>query len=188
MSKRAFGRRKVDMNFQSEDTSAVDWLARGVTLGLAGGLAEVLVVGVWSQVAGIDAAGVAGAIATAVRVAPGSAATGLAVHMALSAILGIALLAGARASGLQRAGPALPAYAMGLLALGATWSLNFFIVLPIISPGFVHLLPYPVTLASKLIFAIAAVATLRAFPAAAGSRATVPAAVAAWPRRTRPRA
>ncbi len=166
------------MTFQSDDETPVNWIAGGAAIGLAGGLAEVLVVGSYSRLAGIDAAGIAGAIATAVRIAPGSAAAGLAVHMALSAALGIALLAGARASGLMRDGSASLNYAMGLLALGAIWSMNFFIVLPIVSPSFVDLLPYSVTLASKLMFAVAAVATFRAMSAGAASRAA-PARVAA---------
>jgi hypothetical protein len=158
------------MTYQSEDQARVKWIAAGAAMGVAGGLAEVLVVGAYSSVAGIDAAGVAGAIATAVRVDPGSAAAGLVVHMALSAALGIALLAGAKASGLLRGGSTSLAYAMGLLALAAIWSLNFLIVLPIVSPGFVHLLPYAVTLASKLMFAVAAVTTLRSMSVGAASR------------------
>jgi hypothetical protein len=59
---------------------------------------------------------------------------------------------------------------MALLALGAIWGLNFFVVLPVVSPAFVHLLPYTVTLASKLMFAVAAVATLRSMPADVVSR------------------
>ena len=158
------------MTYQFDDKTPVNWIAAGAVMGLAGGLAEVLVVGTYSGVAGLDAAGVAGAIATAVQVDPGSAVAGLAVHLALSAAVGVALLAGARAGGLLRDGSASLAYAMGLLALGAIWSLNFFVVLPIVSPGFVHLLPYPVTLVSKLMFAVAAVATLRGMSAAATSR------------------
>jgi hypothetical protein len=153
------------MTFQSDDRTASNWIATGAAIGLAGGLAEVLVVAGYSGVAGVDAAGVASAIATAVRIDAGSAVAGLAVHMALSAALGIVLLASARASGLLRDGSALRAHAMGVLVLGALWGLNFFVVLPIVSPGFVHLLPYP-----KLMFGLAAVATLRAMPASASSR------------------
>ena len=173
---------KNAMTCQSDDQTRVKWIAAGAAMGVAGGLAEVLVVGAYSSVAGIDAAGVAGAIATAVRVDPGCAASGLAVHMTLSAALGIALLASAKASGLLRDGSASLAYAMGLLALGAIWSLNFFIVLPIVSPAFVHLLPYAVTLASKLTFAVAAVATLQAMSVGVASRkalAPVPARLTA---------
>jgi len=158
------------MTLHSEDSRPVNWIAAGLEIGLAGGLAEVLVVGAYAGVAGADAANVAGAIATAVRVDPGSAIVGLAVHMAMAAGLGLALLAGAKGSGLLRDGSARRIYAMALLALGAIWSLNFLVVLPVLSPGFVHLLPYPVTLASKLMFAVAAVATLRSMPADALSR------------------
>jgi len=149
------------MTFHTEDRPSLAWLTTGAAIGLAGGLAEVLVVSTYSSVAGVDAARIAGAIATAVRIDPGSAATGLAVHMVLSALLGIGLLAVAKVSGLLRGGPALFTCAMGLLALGSIWILNFFVLLPILSPGFVHLLPYAVTLASKLMFAVAAVGTLR---------------------------
>jgi hypothetical protein len=142
---------------------------KGAAIGLAGGLAEVLVVGTYSSVAGVDATAVAGAIATAARIDPGSAAAGLGVHMALSALLGIGLLAVAKGSGLLRGASALTTCAMALIALGSVWMLNFLVVLPILSPGFVHLLPYAVTLASKLMFAMAAVATLRIFSARAPS-------------------
>ena len=158
------------MTRHSDERSPVNWVAAATAIGLAGGLAEVLVVGAYAGVAGVDAENVAGAIATAVRVDPGSAIVGLAVHMAMAAGLGLALLAGAKASGLLRDRSAMQTYALALLALGAIWALNFFVVLPVFSPGFVHLLPYPVTLTSKLMFAVAAVARLRSMPADAASR------------------
>ncbi len=158
------------MNIHPQDKARANLVAAGAAIGLAGGLAEVFVVGAYSSVAGVDAAGIAGAVATAVRLEPGSAIAGLAVHMALSAALGVALLAGAKGSGFLRDGSAARTYAMALLALGAIWGLNFFVVLPVVSPGFVHRLPYTVTLASKLMFAVAAVATLRSMPADVVSR------------------
>lgn len=155
------------MTFHSDPkpyTSPLAWFTQGAAIGLAGGLAEVLVVGTYARVTGVDAWGIAGAIATAVRIDPGSATTGLAVHMALSALLGVVLLAVAKGSGLLRVGSALLTSTMGLLALSVVWGLNFFVVLPVLSPGFVHLLPYAVTLASKLVFAVAAVVALRMAP------------------------
>ena len=166
------------MTIHPDDKTPLNWIAAGTAIGLVGGLAEVLVVGTYSQVAGVDAAGVAGAIATAVRVYPGSAITGLAVHMALSAGLGVALLAAAKSSGVLRAASTPLAYAWALLALGAIWSLNFLVVLPVVSPSFVHLLPHPVTLASKLMFAVAAMATLRSIPDSSTSRWLLPRASA----------
>jgi hypothetical protein len=49
------------------------------------------------------------------------------------------------------------------LSLGVVWAINFFVVLPVISPGFVHLLPLAVSLASKLAFGLAAAFACRNF-------------------------
>jgi hypothetical protein len=45
-------------------------------------------------------------------------------------------------------------------SLTVMWAVNIFIVLPATNPAFVHLLPYPVTLVAKLLFGLAAAATL----------------------------
>jgi hypothetical protein len=45
--------------------------------------------------------------------------------------------------------------------LACVWAINFFVVLPLISPAFVTLVPYPVSLVSKLLFGVAAAAVLR---------------------------
>ena len=62
----------------------------------------MLVVAAYAGMTGADGAAVATAVATAVRIDPGSAAAGLAVHMALAASLGVVLLALANASGWLR--------------------------------------------------------------------------------------
>jgi hypothetical protein len=152
-----------------DDKTPATWIAQGATIGLAGGLAEVLVVGAYARVARVDAAAVAGAIATAVHVDPGSAVTGVAVHLALSALLGVGLLGAARANRALREASASTACAAAMVALAAIWAVNFLVILPWLSPGFVHLLPYPVTLASKLVFALAATAAWRGIGAPARS-------------------
>jgi hypothetical protein len=43
-----------------------------------------------------------------------------------------------------------------MLALVAVWAVNFFLALPRINPGFIALLPYSVTLISKLLFGLSA--------------------------------
>ena len=43
-----------------------------------------------------------------------------------------------------------------LAALVSVWAVNFFVVLPTISPAFVHLAPYSVSLMSKVLFGLAA--------------------------------
>lgn len=48
-----------------------------------------------------------------------------------------------------------------LAALSVVWAINFLVVLPIVSPAFAHLVPYAVSLASKLCFGLAAAEVLR---------------------------
>ena len=166
------------MNARSDNKTSLDWVAQGAFIGVAGGLTEVLVVGAYALAAGVDPASVAGAIATAAQIDSGSTVAGLAVHFVLSADVGVALMALATDSGILRHNSPLRAYSAGLLALATVWALNFFIVLPVVSPPFVHLLPYAVTLASKLMFAVAAVATFRSLWANAAPQRKPPAALA----------
>lgn len=135
-------------------------LSRGLFVGLAGGLAEILVVWLYSTLTGGDAAMVARHVASAVGLDGASAAGGVAVHMGLAAALGVVLSATVQglAPLLARDG-AIWAFMMGSLA--TVWAINYFIVLPVVSPGFVHLLPYAITLASKLAFGVASAAALQ---------------------------
>lgn len=41
-----------------------------------------------------------------------------------------------------------------MAALAAVWVFNFFVLLPSVNPAFTALLPYPVTLVSKLLFGL----------------------------------
>jgi hypothetical protein len=143
-------------------------LRTGLCMGVAGGLAEIAVVSLYSTIAGTDAGRVARHVATAVGLHGASASVGIGVHMGLAAVLGIAL-AGilALVRGAHRA--VMPVM---LFCLAAVWAVNFFVVLPRLSPGFVHLLPYDVTLASKLAFGAAAAATWQAL--ATGARRHLP--------------
>jgi hypothetical protein len=118
--------------------------------GAAGGAAEVL----WI-------AGVAPAQAQDVALAVGAtfhpglpASIGVAIHMVLSIALGLALAK--VLLGVAR-GSLVPA---ALAALAGVWTINFFVVLPLVNPGFVTLLPLGVTLVSKLLFGAAAGLTL----------------------------
>jgi hypothetical protein len=140
------------------------FLQTGLCIGLAGGLAEIGVVWPYSALTGGNAAMLARHVASTIGLDGASAAVGVAVHMGLAAALGIGLSAVVQAVIGRRArdGVVFP-FMLGSLAV--VWAVNFFIVLPAVSPGFVHLLPYAVTLASKLAFGLAAAATWRAFPA-----------------------
>jgi hypothetical protein len=130
----------------------------GLLVGLVGGLAEVAVVSSYEAATGGSVMGVAKGISSAFGLVSAPVSAGLALHMLLAAGLGIVLVAGLRAApGWARAYRAVP-FMLGSLA--AVWAINFFLVLPVISPAFVHLLPLAVTLGSKLAFGAAAAIVL----------------------------
>lgn len=168
------------------------FLLTGLYIGLAGGLAEIVVVSLYAALTGGDAAMIARQVATAIGLGGDSAATGVAVHMGLAVALGIGLNATVQLvmGGSFRERMVFP-FMLGSLAI--VWAINFFVVLPVVSPGFVHLMPYGVTLASKLAFGLAAAATLWLRASATSPRQVqglsytgthVPAAVHARTRRT----
>jgi hypothetical protein len=97
-------------------------------------------------------------VASAVGLDGASAVAGVAVHMGLAVALGIVLSATVRSlATLLARDQAIWVIMTGSLA--AVWAINFFVVLPVVGPGFVHLLPYAITLASKLAFGVTAAAT-----------------------------
>ncbi len=110
-------------------------LRTGVLLGLAGGLAEVAVVSSYEAVTGGNVSDVSTGISNAFGLVGAPASQGLALHMLLAVGLGIGLVAGLRAApGWARAYGAVP---FMLSSLAAVWAINFLIVLPVVSPGFV---------------------------------------------------
>jgi hypothetical protein len=136
----------------------------GLWAGLAGGAAEVLWIALFSQITGGSAAFVADSVtATVVPSLAGSSVSvtlGLAIHFGLAALLGIAVAVGIRSILPQLARTwAETALVIGTLAV--VWMVNFLIVLPAINPAFVHIVPMPVSLASKLLFGVATVLVLR---------------------------
>jgi hypothetical protein len=135
----------------------------GVFAGAAGGLAEIAWVSLYAVVTGADPAVLARGVTTAAGVTalfPASpVALGIEVHMALAVMLGIALAFGWQALAAKR-GLANP-YPLMLAALAGVWAVNFFVVLPLVSPGFVHLVPYAASLTSKLLFGVAAAEVVR---------------------------
>ena len=79
--------------------------------------------------------------------------------MALAVMLGVALAFAWRAFSAtpRRTGP----HPFMLAALAGVWAVNFIVVLPIVSPAFVDMVPYAVSLTSKLLFGLAAAEVLR---------------------------
>jgi len=134
----------------------------GAMAGAAGGLAEVAWVTLYAAFSGGDAAIIAKGVTTAAGVGaifPNTpVGAGIAVHMVLSLALGIALAFGWR-SAVKRGLPISP-YGFCLAGLLAVWFANFFVVLQLVSPGFIGLVSYPASLTSKLLFGLAAAQAL----------------------------
>jgi hypothetical protein len=130
-----------------------DTLLKGAFIGVSGGLAEIAFIWSYMTAAGREPGAIARAVGEAVHLG-GSAPAGVAVHMALSLLLGIGLTS----AWLSVRGPeprAAGAYLFMTAALIVVWSFSFLVLLPSLSPAFGTLLPYPVTFASKLLFALA---------------------------------
>ena len=143
---------------------ATELIRRGVIAGAAGGLAEIVWVSLYATITGGNAATIARGVTTAAGVTAmlpaAPVGVGIAVHMALAVLLGIAL-AGLWQVLARRDVGVVGLSGVMLAALTAVWAMNFFVILPALSPPFIALLPYPVSLISKLLFGLAAAETLR---------------------------
>ena len=133
-------------------------LTIGLLAGLSGGAAEVAWVSLYSNAT--DTGGMIVAQQVAVSVVPAAAALpsapllGIAIHMLLSVVLGLAFAATIWRLAAPRLGAAA-FLATAAVSLSLVWAINFFVVLPALNPGFVALMPYGATLASKVLFGIA---------------------------------
>jgi hypothetical protein len=145
-------------------TKQLEILQQGAIAGAAGGLAEIAWVSAYSTFTGADPAVLARGVTTAAGVSallPQSPATlGIMVHMTLAVALGIALALVWQSVHSSRLGASGP-YAFMLAALAGVWAVNFFVVLPIVSPAFIHMVPYVVSLTSKLLFGLAAASAVQ---------------------------
>ena len=131
------------------------WL--GTLAGLAGGLSEILWISLYAALTGTDAATVARGISSAVGL--GSTGTpvlfGVGIHMALAATIGIALALALRPALVHLKGKGAT-YVIVVITLAGVWAANFLVVVPLLSPAFVSLVPYQISLLSKLLFGLAA--------------------------------
>ena len=153
---------------------ASDTFLLGCLVGVAGGLAEILWITVYGALTGSEIAEVARSISAVVSafvpVAPlitEPVASGIAIHMVAAIGLGIGLAFVWRGLSVHCAAAANGSAFM-LLALTIVWGINFFVVLPLLSPyfvdldrSFVELIPYPASLISKLMFGLTAAVVLR---------------------------
>ena len=147
-----------------EPKTILETTRHGVVAGVAGGLAEIAWVTLYAGVTSADPATFASGVTTAaglIALFPAApVAVGVTVHLALAVTLGIALSFGWRALSSHRFNTA-GLFPFMLAALVGVWVVNFFAVLPIVSPAFILLTPYPVSLMSKVLFGLAAAEALR---------------------------
>jgi hypothetical protein len=138
-------------------------IGRGIAAGAAGGVAEIVWIFVYASATGAEAASVARGVTTATGVnlllQGSTAAFGVAIHMILAVTLGI-VLAFSWTAVSRRWPNRLNPYAVMPVALAAVWAINFLIVLPLADPNFVQIVPYPVSLISKLLFGVVAAVAL----------------------------
>jgi hypothetical protein len=140
-------------------------LRLGALGGLAGGAVEVAWVALYAALTETPAApvarGVVEAVVPAWAASSHGVALGILIHLGLAIALGISLAFALRLFGTRSRG-APPVFAWVTGALLMVWAVNFFLVLPHMSPKFVHLLPYGATMLSKLLFGISAAVVFRA--------------------------
>ena len=136
-------------------------LILGALAGLTGGAAEIGWVSLYGALSGTPAIVVARGILAAVMPGwtPSSYAVsfGILIHLGLAATLGISLAFALRLL-FRSHRRAHVEFGWVTLALATVWAVNFFALLPQVSPGFVHLLPLWTTLLSKLLFGFGAAA------------------------------
>jgi hypothetical protein len=156
--------KKFDGHANKGLSETLEIVRRGVIAGAAGGLAEIAWISLYAGATGANSAALARGVTTAAGVnalfptAP--VALGVTVHMGLAVTLGIALAFVWRLLSSHRFENSNP-FPFMVAVLAGVWAINFFVVLPIISPNFIQLVPYSVSLISKLLFGLAAASVFR---------------------------
>ena len=149
------------MNLHSSSVPRIDAsrFRLGALAGLAGGAAEVAWILLHSSLGNVDGAVVAqGVTSTFSSTAAASSAgvgLGIVIHMLIAIVLGIAIAIVSRAV-LPRTRSALLESCFVIASLVGVWALNFLVLLPLINPEFAALLPLEASLASKVLFGVAA--------------------------------
>jgi hypothetical protein len=136
----------------------------GIIAGLAGGLAEVAWISVYGAISGVSidlvATEVTRSILPSFGASSSSAWVGVLIHFILAIGLGMGVAFAIRLL-LRQYNLAYAEHSLVVLALATVWAVNFLVALPYLNPGFVNLLPYSVTLVSKLLFGVSAATVFR---------------------------
>ncbi|MCR4301624.1 MAG: hypothetical protein NUV51_08435 [Sulfuricaulis sp.] len=130
---------------------------------LAGGLAEIIWVSLYASFTSLEAATVAREVTASLLPAYAAGTTGvwlgILIHMLLAVTLGYAF-AYVLWKPFARPRGMVATLAVSVLTLATVWTMNFFVVLPVLNPVFITLMPYQVTFVSKILFALAMAVTL----------------------------
>ena len=160
----------VDQPHNNQLNRVLETVRQGAIAGAAGGLAEMAWVTLYAAATGANPATLARGITTAVGVnalfPADPIAFGVTIHMGIAVMLGIALAFVWQTLSSRRTQTISP-FPFTVAALAAVWAINFFVVLPIVSPAFIQLVPYSVSLISKLLFGLAAAGVFRQLAAPA---------------------
>ena len=147
---------------------------QGAIAGTAGGLAEIFWITLYCMLTGSDPTAVARSITAVVGAAlpatvsiSAPVAFGIAVHLVASTALGI-VFTYLWCSLSRRLQQEVGEYAFMMVAISIIWLFNFFIILPMISPGIVDLnqsfliiIPYWASFSSKIFFGLSASLVLK---------------------------
>lgn len=133
------------------------WIRLILLAGLSGGVAEIIWVMAYSSVSHMSSASVAQQVTAsffpALIDSEGAIYSGILIHLALSILLAGIFIAFVWRPFTQYLSMARQMLIAAVI-LSGVWAYNFFIVLPIINPQFVSLMPYGVTLVSKILFGV----------------------------------
>jgi hypothetical protein len=136
----------------------------GVIAGLAGGLTEVAWIVVYGALSGVSinlvGQEVTRSILPSYSASSSAALIGILIHLILAVGLGISVAFAILVS-LRRHDRVYAEYSLVMLTLATVWAVNFLFILPYLNPPFAGLLPYSVTLVSKLLFGFSAATVLR---------------------------
>jgi len=125
--------------------------------GLAGGLSEILCIGVYSAVTHSGGFEIARQITASVLPTWADLSiarlSGVVIHLALSVVLAFLCCTVCIEPVARRFGHA-GILLSSMVVLVCVWGINFLVILPVINPAFVTLLPFLVTLLSKMLFGL----------------------------------
>lgn len=140
------------------------WL---MAAGLAGGLAEMVWVGLYGSISGTEIAAVASSITATFFASSVSLAAapyiGVMIHLLLSVLLAIGFGFIVWPLIRSRFG-AYGTLLSSVMVLALVWKVNFYVLLPVVNPEFVSLLPLSVSLVSKTLFGLLMGVTLIFMP------------------------